>query len=825
MPKLDRKTYAVNDLALSLRKMTFRQTRVRRKRTRVARILHFVLFTTSLLAIQATAQDPNSPPTHNSSNSLNVDRLKQIDLIIEQGLAERKMPGAVVLIGHNGQIVFHRAYGFRQLQPTKIAMTTDTLFDMASITKPVATATSIMMLVERGEIRLRNRVETYIPEFAQNGKDAATITDLLLHQGGFIPDNALKDYVDGKQKAFERIYALSPIADPGTMFKYSDVGFLILADLVERTSGQNIHDFTREQIFVPLGMSDTGFLPNKRLRQRAATTQEREGRWMQGEVHDPRAYALDGVAGHAGLFSTSSDLAIYAQMMLNGGTFGDVRILSRRGVEVMTQGYPVSSGIRGLGWDKKTAYSSNRGELFTDKAFGHGGFTGTSLWIDPGLDLFVIFLSNRVHPDGKGYVNEIAGTIGTIAAAAIESSEGPNRSAAHGIENGFIASSRSGDQENKPVLCGIDVLQRDGFKELWDQRIGLITNHTGVNRHGVSDISILNDAAKVSLVKLFSPEHGIAGKLDVARISNSEDESTGLEIVSLYGETRKPSAEMLAGVDTLVFDIQDIGTRFYTYISTMGYAMQAASEHGRRFIVLDRPNPINGIDVQGPVLDADQESFIGFHQIPVRHGMTVGELAQLFKKELDLDLDLHVIQCEHWRREAFFDKTGLTWINPSPNMRSLTQALLYPGIGLLETTNLSVGRGTDTPFELIGAPWIDGPQLAWSLNRLNLTGVRFVPVRFTPESSKFKDQPCQGVNLIITDRKTFAPLRTGLSIATTLHEAYPKQWDTAGYGRLLGDAAVLEGIMANGSVRELESLYADELVEFLKRREPCLIYR
>ena len=375
------------------------------------------------------------------------------------------------------------------------------------------------------------------------------------------------------------------------------------------------------------------------------------------------------------------------------------------------------------------------------------------------------------------------------------------------------------------VLAGIDVLERDNFQQLSDRKVGLITNHTGTNVQGVSTVQLLHNAPRVHLVALFSPEHGFAGKLDQARIVDQEDSATGLKIFSLYGRTRVPTGEMLAGMDTIVFDIQDIGTRFYTYISTMGGAMKAAAEHQLRFVVLDRPNPIDGVTVQGPVLDAGSESFVGFHPIAVRHGMTVGELATMFKDELGLDLELKVVRVEAWDRSELFDATGRLWINPSPNMRSLTQALLYPGVGLLETTNLSVGRGTDTPFEIIGAPWIDALQLAGELNSQNLSGVRFVPVRFTPSASKYASQACGGVNIIITDRSVFHPLRTGLSIARTLRRLPGDDWDTTSLNRLLSSEKTRDGILAGLSVDQLQAAYRDELDRFKHRRAKYLLYR
>jgi uncharacterized protein YbbC (DUF1343 family) len=473
----------------------------------------------------------------------------------------------------------------------------------------------------------------------------------------------------------------------------------------------------------------------------------------------------------------------------------------------MTQGEKVSSGVRGLGWDKRTGYSSNRGELLTDRAFGHGGFTGTVLWIDPGLDLFYIFLSNRVHPNGKGLVNPLAGRIGSVVAASIRDNE----------QHAAV------EMTPRQVLTGIDVLERDRFRQLAGRKIGLITNHTGRSRSGKSTVELLHDAPQVELVALFSPEHGFAGQLDVAKISDSEDTTTGLKVFSLYGETRRPTAEMLAEVDTLVFDIQDIGARFYTYVSTMGEAMKAAAEHGRRFVVLDRPNPINGVDVSGPMLDPERESFVAFHRLPVRHGMTVGELARLFRAELKLELDLTVIECEGWRRSDFFDATGLLWVNPSPNMRNLTQALLYPGIGLLETTNLSVGRGTDTPFEIIGAPWMDGKRLAEELVARRIPGVTFVPIEFTPASSKFSGERCGGVNILVVDRRALDPQRLGFEIAVQLRKLFP-QWETAGYLRLLGNRDALQALQDGQSAEEIEQASRDGFSDFLRRREQYLLY-
>lgn len=764
-----------------------------------------ILLAISPAAISATpAKLPVVAP---ESVGLRTDHLARIDEIVADGLAAKKMPGCVIAIGRHGKLAFLRAYGNRRLEPQIEPMTIDTVFDMASITKPVATATSVMMLVERGQLRLRDRVSEYLPEFSANGKKDITIAQLLTHHGGLIPDNALKDYIDGPEMAMERINALGMYVEPGTRFVYTDVGFIVLAEIIRQVTGDDVHQFSQRNLFVPLNMIETGFVPDAALRQRAAPTETRSEQWMQGEVHDPRAYQLGGIAGHAGLFSTAQDLAVYAQMMLQSGAYDGVRILSPLTVAKMTEDRDVSGNRRALGWDKLSVYSSNRSELFSPSAFGHGGFTGTVLWIDPELDLFFIFLSNRVHPNGKGNVNSLAGRIATVVSAAID------------------------DQliEAKPepatrIRTGLDELCADSCNVLANQRIGLITNQTGIDGGGRQNIQRLREFPRVQLKALFSPEHGLAGRLDVAAISDSTDESTGLQVFSLYGKTRQPTPEQLQEIDTLVFDIQDIGTRFYTYISTMGLAMQAAAEQGKRFVVLDRPNPIDGVTVDGPVLDGGRESFVGFHSLPVRHGMTIGEMATMFKAELNLDLDLTIVKMKGWSRESYFDETGLIWVNPSPNMRTLNQAILYPGIGLLETTNISVGRGTDTPFERIGAPWIDGVELAAALNAAQLRGIRFTPIHFEPNSSVYEGVTCQGVQLLITDRSRVCPLDVGFEIATCLRAMYADAWTAAAYDRLLADAQVMELVMNGSETQSIRAAFRNELNDFRKRRANYLLY-
>lgn len=779
---------------------------------RTAHWIHWLAMIGWLLAGQATTVAQSLPLTSPEELGFNASRLERVEQLALQGIQEGKMPGCVICFGRQGKIAYLRAFGNKQTQPEPIAMTVDTIFDMASITKPVATATSVMKLVEEGRLRLGSKVIDFLPEFGINGKEVITVQDLLIHQSGLIPDNPLADYLEGPEVAWKKICDLDLVAPVGTTFKYSDVNFIVLAKIIEKVSGQDVHQFSQQQLFQPLGMTETGYAPAETLRSRIAPTEQRDGKWIQGEVHDPRAFELGGVAGHAGLFSTAEDLARYATMMLGKGTFrteGEpaAEVLSERTVSTMTRGYAVSSGQRGLGWDRRTGYSSNRGDLLSEMAYGHGGFTGTVLWIDPALDLFYIFLSNRLHPDGKGLVNPLAGQ----------------------IANAIVGAMRPGWQPHEalqsPVLTGLDALERDGFRQLAGQRIGLITNHTGRNAEGVSIVQLFHDSPQVDLQTLFSPEHGFEGKLDISRIDDATDQKTGLKIYSLYGQTRRPTEAMCESIDTFVFDIQDIGTRFYTYVSTMGEAMIAAKEYKKRFVVLDRPNPIGGVKVAGPMLDKGSQSFVAFHHLPVRHGLTSGEIARMLNSELDLQLDLEVVRCEGWSRDQMYDATGLLWVNPSPNMRSLTQALLYPGVGLLETTNLSVGRGTDTPFELVGAPWMDARRLAGELNALKIAGVRFIPIEFIPESSKFEGQLCQGVNIAVTDRSEMEPLQVGLGLATTLRRLYPDAWETKSLNRLLVNQACFSAVVEGKGLEQVLDLSREGVSDYLRRREPFLLYR
>jgi uncharacterized protein YbbC (DUF1343 family) len=719
-------------------------------------------------------------------------------------MASQSLPGGVVVIGRHDRVLFRRAYGFRELLPDRVPTTLDTVFDLASLTKPIATATSIMVLSERGAISLDDPLAKYVPECAQEGKRAITIRHLLLHVSGLPSDIIKDDFAHGRAEAIRHICDTRLRGVPGATSMYSDLGFILLEEVIRRVTSHELPAFAQETIFGPLGMRDTVFMPSDELRQRAAWTENVDGEWRVGVVHDPRAYLLGGVAGHAGLFSTADDLALYARALLGGGAVDGRRILEPATVASMIAPYDVPGGIRALGWSVQSPW---RGEGLSPRAIGHFGFTGTSLWIDPEKDLFILVLTNRVHPDGKGDSKPLVARIDTLAAETIGPPVG--RVACPDVTAG--------------VLAGIDVLRDEGFERLRGRRVGLITNASGRARDGTSTIDLLLNAPGVKLTALFSPEHGLDATRS-GRVADARDERTGLPVYSLYGSTFAPSATNLADIDTLVFDVQDVGTRFFTYAATMRQAMLAARQHEVRFVVLDRPDPIDGIDVAGPVLIPPTSSFVNYHSLPIRHGMTIGELATLLDADDHLGVDLSVVPLRGWRREAYGDETGLPWVNPSPNLRSVDEAVLYPALGLLEATNLSVGRGTDAPFERLGAPWINGAALAAAVSGEGLAGVVFTAEDFTPDADRYAGRLCHGVHVTVRDRARFEPVQTALAIARALRRLYRRQWEFAKLDRLLVHPEALSAIDAGLPLAAIVQTYQAELAAFMTKREKYLLY-
>ncbi len=737
--------------------------------------------------------------------------LAQIDDTILQAITDAKTPGGVFRMEREGT-VYQKTYGDRAILPKREAMIEDTIFDAASLTKVLATTPAVMKLVETGRLDLEKPLNHYIPEFTGDGKEAITIRQLLTHTSGLRA--GLGGDWTGKDGALKAACAEKLRSKPGTAYLYSDINFILLGLVVERVSGKSLNDFCETEIFGPLAMKDTGFrdLNGLETDQIAPTTLNPDGTALRGIVHDPTARRMGGVAGHAGLFTTAEDVGRFARMMLGGGELDGVRSFEPETVKTMTRVQsPPGLPKRGFGWDIDSPYAGPRGSVFPIGSYGHTGWTGTRLWIDPFSKTSVIFLSNRNHPDERGNVIALQRELGTLAARALT-----------GVDFPPVPPSSPVKPKTGPVLNGIDVLKRDGFRQLRGRNVGLITNHTGIDREGNSTIDLLHSSPLVNLIALFSPEHGIRGESDDEKIGDTTDRKTGLPVYSLYGERRSPSADQLGSIDTLVFDIQDIGCRFYTYISTMGECLETAGKSEIRFIVLDRVNPI-GAAMEGPVLSG-KRSFVATHEIPVRHGMTVGEIARLINAERKFGTDLGVIRCEGGSPLQWFDATCLPWRNPSPNMRSLTAATLYPGIGLLEFCKISVGRGTDTPFEWIGAPYIDGDELAADLTAAALPGISFTPVRFTPEASVFPDQECHGVRFIIKDRDKFQSVDLGIQLATILHAKHPDSFGLRKTSTLLGDKPTLDAISENRPLKEIRQLWKNKLDIFEKRRRPYLLY-
>jgi uncharacterized protein YbbC (DUF1343 family)/CubicO group peptidase (beta-lactamase class C family) len=746
-----------------------------------------------------------------------------IDTLMNDAIAHNELPGAVVVIGHNGQIVFHRAYGMRSLEPAREPMTEDTIFDMASLTKDLVTATAVMQLYEQGRIRIDDPLAHYVGEFGAYGKQDITIRQCLTHYSGLAADLDLSTPWHGREEGLRRLFESSPVAPPGVVFRYSDENFIALGALVERVSGIPLEVYAQRNIFAPLGMSESGFLPSAEKRSRIAPTQyvtadgnvSNTGTMLQGTVHDTTARRMEGVAGHAGLFSTAADLSLFAQALLD-------RLAGRPSLFPLTQltlakmtepEQPATgSSLRGFGWDIDSPFSTVRGTLFPVGSFGHTGFTGTSLWMDPTSDTYVVVLTNAVHPAGGHSIVALRSRIADAAAEAvgIQTQQTSQLVQLTGY-NESITGARRWPARNGDVQTGIDVLEAEKFVTLQGLakkhgghlRMGVLTNQTGLDREGHRTIDVLaHDAHAVdpglTLDTIFSPEHGIQGALDTSVLANETDPATHLPIISLYGvkdEQRRPSQESLRALDAVIIDLQDAGVRYWTYEAAMGYFLEEAARAGT-----DMP-------------------------LPVRHGMTMGELARYFNGESHRNAALTIVPMKGWQRGDWFDSTGLTWTNPSPNLRSARAEAPYTGIGLIESSNISVGRGTETPFELLGAPWIDARQLARTLNGRLLPGIRFVPVTFTPTAPyPYAGQLCPGVSLIVTDRNALDGPELGLEIASALWRLYPNDYKLDLLDHLLVNKSVLDALRAGTDPQRIAGDWRVSLDAFLQRRAAYLEY-
>jgi SSS family transporter len=880
-----------------------------------------MLLCACLVTTAAAAQTPAPPPD-----------FTPITTLLNNAIAAKQLPGAVVLIGHNGHIVFEQAYGLRKLagEPRPIMgpdgkpdtapepMTEDTIFDMASLTKVLVTTTAIMQLYEQGKLDLDAPVARYLPSFAANGKENVTIRELLTHYSGLPPDIDLKDpwglAAPDKAEGIRRAMRSSLDSVPGTKFEYSDVNFITLGLIVEILSDEPLDRYAQEHIFDPLHMNRTRYLPLgescgnhdlKRMstlpntvrvpfpcglykwdyddwvRNAAPTAHDNEGtpatnpdfdHLLRGTVHDPTTRRMGGVAGHAGVFSTAADMSKFCQALLdkllrNTGPFplkqSTLQLMTtpeqpataQSGATIFTPDGQPSKGIatRGFGWDLNTAYSRPRGTIFPiaepgkPGSFGHTGFTGTSLWLDPTSDTYVILLANAIHPRGNPPISTLRGQLATAAARALGICP-PNTICDMDVTAGDASVPTVTPnlaallpEDSHKTLTGIDVLEANHFAELHQLaathsnhlRLGLLTNQTGLDASGHRTIDILRAADPgIELTTLFSPEHGIFGKQDSTSITAETDPATGLHVTLLYGPTdadKRPKLEDLRALDAVVIDLQDAGARFYTYETVLGYFLEAAAKTGTRILVLDRPNPIGGDQIQGPFSDPGAESHVDYMPLPLRHGLTLGELARYINGTKQLNAPLTVVPMQHWSRSEYFDATGLPWINPSPNLRSLTAATLYPGVALFDYANVSVGRGTPNPFEHLGASWIHGPQLAAYLTARNLPGVRFSATTFHVDEDAnkypFHGQQIEGVAFTLTDRAALDAPALGIELASALHTLYPADFKLDKTSKLLANQATLTALTAGQDPRAIVSTWQPALAAFAQRRAQYLLYR
>jgi uncharacterized protein YbbC (DUF1343 family)/CubicO group peptidase (beta-lactamase class C family) len=762
-----------------------------------------------LTAATLTPQQQKRPVVNNSlsAKAWEWNAATAADFEIEQAIKANKIPGAVLLVGKGSTILYEKAYGQRVLVPTVESMSTNTVFDVASLTKIVATTSAVMRLFEDGKLQIDEKVTKYLPEY-QGGNSEITIRQLLTHYSGLRPDVDLRPEWSGYETGIQLALADKPTGPPGLKFVYSDINFLLLGEIVKRLSGMSLPEFAMQQVFQPLGMNETTYNPPAVWRNRIAPTEQYPGMSepLRGTVHDETTRFMGGIAGHAGLFSTARDLSKWAQMLIGQGSFQGRQIFKPQTVALFTS--PQSPAglpdIRGLGFDIDSRYSANRGDLYpAGTSFGHTGFTGTSIWMDPRSQSYVILLTNSVHPQRRPAISALRRRIATIAAASVGVQAPPKQQ----------------------VKTGLDVLAETSAALLKDKRIGLITNHTGISADRKRNIDLMM-AGGAKLQAIFTPEHGLAGKLDTEKIDDSVDATSKVPVYSLYkGAQRTPNDEHLQKVDVLVFDIQDIGARFYTYMCTMQNVMKEAARLKKTFIVLDRPNPITGEHVEGPLLDPELRSFIGCAQIPLRHGMTMGELAQWMNAEEKIGVDLQVIRMTGYQRSYWFDETGLPWIDTSPNMRSLEAAILYPGIAMLEASkNLSVGRGTDSPFQLVGAPWIDGIRLASYLNGRQIEGLRVYPITFRPNNRELEGQLCSGVRFVITDRDRVSSSRVGVELAAALLRLFPGKLDLEVNAKLIANRTLIDQLKSGQDPADIAAAMESKVEEFVQKRKGYLLY-
>ncbi len=721
-------------------------------------------------------------------------QLQALKQALEWAIKGAGAPGATACVGVAGGEMLIEAAGYRALTPSRESAEKDSLYDLASLTKVIATTTAVMLLIEEGRLSLEQRITEFIP---LSNLNAFTVRHLLTHTSGLPAWRAWHQEASGMLEYVEHIAEAAAGAVPDRSRTYSDMGFILLAKIVEQATRDSFDAFCRQRIFEPLGMKDTLFTPPEALRPRCAPTERCSwrNRMLRGEVHDENASAIGGVSGHAGLFSTARDLGVFCSALLEG------RLVKEETLAEMTRGGQVPCyPWQGLGWWVDPWTSGANGYLPSRTAFGHTGWTGTSIWMDRDRKNYAILLSNTCHPTREKRNN---GELRRRFYAAAADADYPNSTNAH---------------------TGLDKLLRNEFSDIAGKRLALLTNSAAVDQLGRSIMDVFNlcGAPKPSL--LYSPEHGFFGQAEAG--AHVASEKGDIPIVSLYGDRKHPSAEELRQIDLFAVDLPDIGARYYTYMDTMKNCMAACAEHNVPMLILDRPNPVGGAILEGPVA-REYGSPVCCAPLPIRHGMTLGELALYFKDVFfsKTKLSVTVLSAENWWRELQADVCALPWKAPSPNIPSAETALMYIGTCLFEGLNMNEGRGTDTPFLVCGAPWLDAEAVLADLSAQDAPGCDLKPVLYIPKSipgkaanPKHQDKLCRGIRFQIVDWQAARPFTTAAALIGAIHKRHDELAWAPFFDTLAGGPWLREQILSGQPAREIAAGLQAELAAFDAKR-------
>ncbi|MCT7329369.1 exo-beta-N-acetylmuramidase NamZ domain-containing protein [Ralstonia mojiangensis] len=796
------------------------------ERAQSLRSSQFAAIVAVLAAMLLTCmQSARAEPTANDPGQLSAPvPMHELEAVVGAQIADANVAGAVVAIGDANGVRERIALGQRSVGLGAEPMTGDTIFDLASLTKAVATATAVLQLAERGRLELDAPASRYWPAFADGGKGRITIRQLLTHTAGLPPGLTAPSELRGHATVLHAIAIMPPIAEPGHSVIYSDLNYVVLGEVIQRVSGVGLDAWCAQNIFRPLDMRDTVFRPSHKAITRIAPTIIRNARWLRGKVHDPTAAALGGVSGNAGLFSTADDLALFARMLLNGGRVGDRRILQPDSVALLLtpDNSAAVEAARTLGWEVQAPLIPNRYRAPRAGLVQHLGYTGTGLWIDLVTRRFVIVLTSRLYPDERGNAMPLREAVLNLVSSTAPLLSGEQIAVrAPTTSDAVISAGRRLPMAVGPVRSGIDVLEANGFAPLVGKRVGLVTNHSGFDAQGRRTIDVLSQAPGVRLSAIFAPEHGIGTDLDT-RFGDTIDARSNVVIHSLYGNSKDIPQSALANIDVLVFDLQDAGVRFFTYLATLGATLEAAAKAHIPVLVLDRPNPIGGDLVGGPVSDTADRSLTNYVPLPLVHGMTIGELARLLNDRLHIGAALHVVAMEQYDRAMRFANTGLGWVPPSPNLRDFAALERYPDVGLIEGASVSVGRGTSAPFGMVGAPWMDGDAVARELNALD-TGATYTPAHFVPAEGPYHGRSCSGVAIHRTAALT-RPGSIGLALARVLSQRYPEHFKLEAIRVSVGSETVWAMLRDGVSLDAIERAYIAQTDAFLFQRAAYLLY-